>query len=128
MPTDVKKPHGYFQLRSNQYFLRLHQPLHHHHTGWSYLPSMLIILYFSLLPCALIYCLFHIAGEWARPNLHTDSCCKARIRDTAYSGVSRMFQTPRLLLGYISTAPFAFTNWVSEQSIALCAVCVHSFL
>ena len=41
------------------------------------------------------------------------------MRDTAYSGVSRMFQTPRLLLGYISTAPFALTNWVSEQSVAL---------
>src|SRR5258706_4641571 len=91
-------------------------------------PSMFIVLYLSLLPCALIYCLFCIAGEWVRPNLHTDLCCKARICDTAYSGVSRMFQTPRLLLGYISTAPFAFTNWVSEQSIALRAVCVHSFL
>ena len=39
-----------------------------------------------------------------------------------------MFQTPRLLLGYISTAPFALTNWVSEQSVALRAVRVRSFL
>ena len=39
-----------------------------------------------------------------------------------------MLQTPRLLLGYLSNAPFTLTNWVSEQSVALRAVRVRSFL
>lgn len=83
---------------------------------------MFIVSYFSSLPRASIYRPVRIAGEWARPiaqYLHTDSCYAAHIRDTAYSGVSRMFRTPRLLLGYISSAPFALTNWVSMQSVAL---------